>query len=327
MRIGLATSVGCLLFGWTFAQAAPVAIAIHGGAGTILRSSLSADDEVAIRADLTAAVKAGHYVLETGGSSLDAVSVAVRQLEDSPWFNAGKGAVFNADGVNELDAAIMDGATERAGAVSGVRRIKNPISLARAVMEQSPHVMLSGSGAESFATSLGIKFVSPSYFKTDRRWQELKDARALEAANNGAMPVVYKIGTVGAVALDQQGNLAAATSTGGMTNKRWGRIGDAPIVGAGTYATRDCAVSATGHGEFFIRKVVAHDICARVRYQGVSVPEAAQRVVQVELKEFGGSGGVIAIGRDGALSMPFNTSGMYRASIDTAGRVTVAIYE
>ncbi len=307
----------------------PYAIAIHGGAGTIERSKLSAEQEREIRAALEAAARAGEAVLADGGSALDAVSASVVLLEDSPWFNAGKGAVFNAAGENELDAAIMDGHTLAAGAVAGLKRTRNPILLARAVMERSPHVMMIGAGAEEFGLEQGIEQVDPAYFHTERRWQQYLEAKAQAGGDRPAihaLPRSWLYGTVGAVALDQQGRLAAATSTGGMTLKRYGRVGDAPIIGAGTYADDRCAVSATGWGEFFIRLNVAHDICARVRYGGVRSDRAARSVVMERVPALGGNGGVIVIDRQGRISMPFNTSGMYRAAIDRDGELQVAIY-
>jgi len=313
----------------SMAQAdSPIALAIHGGAGTISRADLSAEQEAAIRADLDAALDAGSRVLRDGGAALDATIAAVTVLEDSPWFNAGKGAVFAAEGHNELDASIMDGATLRAGAVAGLRHIRNPILLARAVMEQSPHVMLIGEGAERFAASIGMQPVDPSYFRTEARWKQLEAARARESSQSDARPPAGAyFGTVGAVALDRQGRLAAATSTGGMTNKRWGRVGDAPIIGAGNYADDGCAVSATGWGEFFIRLAVAHDICARVRYLGSDVQAAAEAVVLKRLGELGGEGGVIAIDRRGRIALPFNSAGMYRGWLTPDGERGVAIFD
>ncbi len=309
------------------AQKRQVAIAIHGGAGVIERAKLSAEREAAIRKDLEAAVRAGYTELTAGKSSIEAVTAAVVLLENSPYFNAGKGAVFTHDGIHELDAAIMDGARRRAGAIAGVRRIKNPIVLAKGVMEQSNHVMLAGSGAESFAKSIGISLVQPGYFRTPERWEQLQQAKRLEKLQPRAeLPNRSYFGTVGAVALDEAGNLAAATSTGGMTNKRWGRIGDAPVIGAGTFADLNCAVSATGHGEFFIRSVVAHDICAKSNYLKQTVAEAANTVINQELKTLGGEGGVITIDRTGKIAMPFNSLGMYRASIDVDGKVSVEIF-
>lgn len=303
----------------------PVALVIHGGAGVIDRAGLDPAREREIRAALDAALDAGHAVLREGGAALDAVQAAVVVLEDSPHFNAGRGAVFTADGHNELDAALMEGHTLRAGAVAGLRRVRNPIRLARAVMEQSPHVMLIGKGAEAFARAQGIEMVDPAWFRTEHRWQQLQQARAREqAALAPSRASLY--GTVGAVALDVHGHLAAATSTGGMTNKRWGRVGDAPIIGAGTYATAGCAVSATGWGEYFIRLAVAHDICARVKYRGDALPDAAHAVIDRDVPALGGDGGVIALDADGRIAMPFNTSGMYRGWIATDGTRGTAIF-
>jgi len=308
----------------------PVAIALHAGAGTIDRDSLEPETERQIRTLLEQAVKAGHQVLTAGGSSLDAVTAAVTLLEDSPHFNAGKGAVFNAEGRHELDAAIMDGSNLQAGAVAAVHNVRNPILLARKVMTDSVHVMLIGEGAETFARSQGIAFEDDAYFYTEERWQQLEKARA--SANPGAHFVSESpdrwLSTVGAVALDRAGNLAAATSTGGTTNKRWGRVGDSPIIGAGTYAdNRSCAVSATGVGEYFIRATVARDICARVQYLGISLTRAAGDVIKKELVEMGGEGGVIALDRHGDIALTFNTPGMYRASIGVDGRLFVGIYD
>ena len=309
---------------------APVAIALHAGAGTINRDSLKPETEQQIRSTLEQALRAGHHVLTAGGSSLDAVTAAVTLLEDSPHFNAGKGAVFNAQGKHELDAAIMDGSNLQAGAVAAVHNIRNPILLARKVMTDSVHVMLVGTGAETFAREHGIAFENDDYFFTGYRWQQLQEARASEnpEAQLGSRSPQHWLSTVGAVALDAAGNLAAATSTGGTTNKRWGRVGDSPIIGAGTYAdNRSCAVSTTGQGEYFIRATVARDICARVQYLGVSLAQAAQDVVKVQLVEMGGEGGIIALDRQGNIALTFNTSGMYRASIDAAGKVFVGIYD
>jgi beta-aspartyl-peptidase (threonine type) len=304
-----------------------ISIAIHGGAGVIGRASLTEENERAYRADLERALDAGYAVLERGGASLDAVVAAVKILEDSPLFNAGKGAVFNHAGANELDASIMDGATERAGAVAGLRHVRNPIELARLVMERSPHVMLAGEGAEEFALEQGVELVPGSYFYTDRRWKQLEDAQKEERTAGLPQEDINFFSTVGAVARDRDGNLAAATSTGGMTNKRWGRIGDSPIIGAGTYADNEsCAVSATGSGEYFIRAVVAHEICARVRLTGVSAADAARDVIHGKLKEIGGDGGVIVVDREGRLSLEFNTEGMFRGARDSGGRREVAIY-
>jgi beta-aspartyl-peptidase (threonine type) len=304
-----------------------ISIAIHGGAGVIGRASMTAENERAYRADLERALDAGYGVLEKGGSSLDAVVAAVRILEDSPYFNAGKGAVFSHAGINELDAAIMDGATQKAGAVAGVRHVKNPIDLARLVMERTPHVLLTGEGAEEFALEQGVELVPGSYFYTERRWKQLEEAQKSERTASVSNEDIAYFGTVGAVARDKGGNLAAATSTGGMTNKRWGRVGDSPIIGAGTYADNaTCAVSATGSGEYFIRAVVAHEICARVRLSGVSAAEAARAVIHGKLEEIGGDGGVIVVDRDGALALEFNTEGMFRGARDSRGRREVEIY-
>lgn len=307
----------------------PVTIAIHAGAGTILREELTQEKEQAIRGKLEEAVRAGHAVLAAGGTSLDAVTRAITLLEDSPYFNAGKGAVFNAEGRNEMDASIMDGETLNAGAVAAVHNIRNPILLARKVMTDSKHVMLIGAGAEEFATQEGVAFEPDDYFFTEYRWRQLQQARASESGATSYLSETPDrwFSTVGAVALDGEGNLAAATSTGGMTNKRWGRVGDSPIIGAGTYAdNRSCAVSATGHGEYFIRATVARDICARVQYTGASLAEAADAVIRHELVEMGGDGGVIAADTRGNLALVFNTPGMYRASINSEGRLYVAIY-
>lgn len=308
----------------------PLAMAIHAGAGTIRKSDLDANTEKEIRATLDEAIRAGYAVLTDGGSSLDAVVASVTLLEDSPYFNAGKGAVFNAQGQHELDASIMDGSGLQAGAVASVKNIRNPILLAREVMLVSPHVMLMGEGAESFARDNGIVFEDDAYFFTEQRWQQLEKARASsdpQAHLVSESPDRW-LSTVGAVALDSAGNLAAATSTGGTTNKRWGRVGDSPIIGAGTYAdNRSCAVSATGHGEYFIRATVARDICARVQLQGKSLQQAADEVVMEQLVEMGGDGGVIALDRAGNISLTFNTPGMYRASVDANGEVFVGIYK
>jgi beta-aspartyl-peptidase (threonine type) len=308
---------------------APIAIAIHGGAGTISKSDVSEEKEGEIRETLENAVRAGYRILKSGGSSIDAVTAAVTLLEDSPNFNAGKGAVFNAAGKNELDSSIMQGSGLEAGAVAAVHNIRNPVLLARKVMTDSAHVMLMGEGAEQFARDNGIQFEDDAYFFTEYRWQQLLKARE---ADDGETTFLSEtpdrwFSTVGAVALDKEGNLAAATSTGGMTNKRWGRVGDSPIIGAGTYAdNRSCAVSATGHGEYFIRATVARDICARVQFTDVGLAQAADYVVNEQLVEMGGSGGIIAVDPTGNIALTFNTPGMYRASIDTKGQLTVAIF-
>ena len=300
-------------------------IAIHGGAGTLPRAEMDAARERHYRDGLSAALEAGAAVLARGGTSLDAVTRAVVALEDDPQFNAGCGAVFTLDGGTELDAAIMDGTTLAAGAVCGVSHVRNPIELARTVMERSAHVMLSGAGAEEFALSQGFTLVPRSYFHTAERWRQLERIRAGDAGLSAH--TISHVGTVGAVALDVHGGLAAATSTGGMTGKRWGRIGDSPLIGAGTYAdNRSCAVSATGHGEIFIRAAVAHDVGARMRYGGLSLRDAAHAVVFEELTALGGDGGIIAIDRSGAIALPFNSEGMFRASLTAGGRPRVAIY-
>ena len=286
---------------------------------------MSAEREQQYRAGLAAALAAGFQVLDGGGSSLDAVTRAVVTLEDDALFNAGRGAVFTLDGRNELDASIMDGATRAAGAVCGLTRIRNPVELARAVMEHSEYVFLSGAGAEQFAASRGFEFVGGDYFYTSARWSQLERIRGGEG---GVSPLtISHVGTVGAVALDARGRLAAATSTGGMTGKRFGRIGDSPLIGAGTYADdRSCAVSATGHGEMFIRAAVAHDICARVRYGGRTLARAVEEVVMEELPAIGGEGGVIAIDRSGRVQMEFNSEGMFRASRVSGGSAEIGIY-
>ena len=313
------------LFCCALAGAATPVLVIHGGAG-VIRKDLTPEKEKLVRADLQTALEAGYAVLKSGGSSLDAVGKAIVVLEDSPRFNAGKGAVFTHDGRNELDAAIMDGATLRAGAVAGVHRVKNPVLLARAVMEKSPHVFMVGDGAEAFAQSVGIELVDPSYFRTDERWKQLQDALKAEAAGQqSSLGRMIHYGTVGAVALDKAGHLAAATSTGGMTNKRYGRVGDSPIIGAGTYANAHCAVSATGWGEYYIRTVAAHDICTRVEYAKEPIARAAKEVVIDVIPKLGGDGGVIALDDQGNFTTPFNTDGMYRGWVDKDGKVHVAI--
>jgi len=317
---------------------------MHGGAGTLSRGP-NANNEAAYRTALSKYLQAGADVLAKGGTSLDAVEKVIGFMEDDPLFNAGRGAVFTADGKNELDAAIMDGATLRAGSAAGVTRTRHPISLARAVMEKSPHVMLIGVGADAFAKEAGLKQVDPSFFFTERRWQELirqlkKEDRPLPARPSGAPPEPAQptaqlpaaehghFGTVGVVALDQQGSLAAGTSTGGITGKRWGRVGDSPIIGAGTYAANSsCAVSGTGAGEFFIRLTVAREICALVQYEHLRLQAAADEIVQKRLVAIKGDGGVIALGPDGQVAWSFNTSGMYRARLSEGGKPQVSIYK
>jgi beta-aspartyl-peptidase (threonine type) len=308
---------------------APIAIAIHGGSGTINKGDFSEGKEREIRETLKQAVRAGHEILSSGGASLDAVTKAITMLEDSPHFNAGKGAVFNSEGKNELDASIMEGAGLNAGAVAAVHNVRNPVLLAREVMTDSPHVMLMGDGAAQFAREQGIVFEEDDYFFTEYRWQQLQKARASAQPGTSFLSETPDewFSTVGAVALDSQGNLTAATSTGGMTNKRWGRVGDSPIIGSGTYAdNRSCAVSATGHGEYFIRATVARDICARVQFTEASLLEAANQVVKQQLTGMGGDGGIIAVDPEGNVALIFNTPGMYRASVDTEGKMYVAIY-
>ena len=305
------------------AKAADWTLVIHGGAGVIERSAMTPERDRETRAALTRALEAGGAILDKGGSSLDAVEAAVKVLEDDPHFNAGRGAVFTYEGRNELDAAMMEGKTRKAGAVAGVTTTKNPISLARAVMEKSQHVMLAGAGATEFAREQGIEQVDPSYFRTEERYQQLQKLRS-QGANY--FDVDMKYGTVGAVARDKAGNLAAATSTGGVTGKRWGRIGDAPIIGAGTYAdNRACAVSATGSGEFYIREGVAHEICARIRFLKEG-PKAAADAVQAETQALGGSGGVIVVAADGTPAWSFNTPGMYRGRVQAGGKPVVGVY-
>lgn len=311
---------------------------IHGGAGVITRGSLTPEKEKEFRAKLEEALMAGFRALQQGRTGLDAVEVAIRIMEDSPLFNAGKGAVFTADGKNELDASIMNGKTLAAGAVAGLSHVKNPITLARAVMEKSPHVMMSGSGAEKFAAEQKIELVDEKYFWTQHRWDALQQVQKEEKAKAAdptrkvslleAQKPSNRFGTVGAVALDKNGDLAAGTSTGGMTNKKYGRIGDAPIIGAGTYADNNsCAVSATGWGEFFIRISVARDIAALMEYQALTVQAAVDRVIQQKLQKLGGDGGVIAMDRFGNMGISFNSEGMYRAYVNSDGKPVVEIYK
>jgi len=318
--------------------AQPIAIAIHGGAGTIEKSRFTPEKEQAYRAKLKEAVEAGYKVLESGGDSLDAVTTAINILEDSPFFNAGKGAVYTYEANHELDASIMDGRNRQAGAVAGVRHIKNPINLAREVMDNSVHVMLSGQGAEEFAKKQGVELVESDYFNTPDRYKSLLRAKEkLKQKESGtkdyqaahqSLPLEFKVGTVGAVAVDKNGNLAAGTSTGGMTAKRFGRVGDSPIIGAGTFAdNQSCAVSATGHGEYFIRYNVAADICARVEYQNKSIEQAGKEVIFGPMYESGGTGGVIIVDSDGNISTPFNTKGMYRASKSSIAPTFVGIFK
>lgn len=314
------------------ASPSPIALVIHGGAGAIRPADLSGERETAYRAGLETALTAGHAILEQGGSALDAVEAAIRTMEDSPLFNAGKGAVFTAEGRNELDASIMVGSTHQAGAVASVTTIKNPITAARAVMEKTPHVLMVGTGAEVLAARLGLDLVEPSYFFTQRRWDAYQRRHGDTATESGGGPAgsTRDHGTVGAVALDASGTLAAGTSTGGTTDKLPGRVGDSPLIGAGTWAEERCAVSATGDGEYFIRWTIARDICARVTLLGEPVDRAADHLVHGVLEEAGGTGGVIVLGRtaDGgvAIHWTFNTEGMFRGSIDPAGTLRVGLY-
>ena len=304
------------------------ALVIHGGAGVISRAAMSASDQCDYEAALNQALDAGNAVLQRGGSARDAVISSIVVLEDCPLFNAGKGSVFDAAGDHELDASIMDGHTGMAGAVAGVRTIKNPIVLAQAVMLNSPHVMLAGAGAEAFAdTQEQIVRVAPEYYDTEHRYQQLLKTQAEERDTASADLKGRYFGTVGAVALDKHGHIAAGTSTSGMTNKRWSRVGDSPIIGAGTYANAQCGVSGTGWGEFFIRAAVAHDICARMKYRGDTLAEAADEVLLNVVPAMGGDGGAIALDKDGNISMPFNTEGMYRGWIKPDGSRGVAIFK
>ncbi len=312
-------------------------LAIHGGAGTIRRSDLTPEQEASYRATLQEALQTGYGILRDGGSSLDAVVATIQVMEESPLFNAGRGAVFTSEGTVEHDASIMDGRTRNAGAIAGTGHVRSPIALARLVMDRSPHVMLTGAGAETFGRENGVEIVENEYFHTDRRRRQLERVQQAERDGGSSGDALLRpedreadhhaYGTVGAVALDREGHLAAATSTGGMANKRFGRVGDAPIIGAGTYADdQTCAVSATGHGEYFIRGVVAYDVAAMMRYAGLSLVESANAVVMGRLSALGGTGGIIALDRQGNIAMPFNTSGMYRGAIDEDGRSFVHIY-
>jgi L-asparaginase / beta-aspartyl-peptidase len=301
------------------------AIAIHGGAGAVPRATLAPERERSYRAGLEAALDGGFAQLERGGTSLDAVAAAVRSLEDHPSFNAGHGAALTRDGAAELDAAIMDGRHLRAGAVASVRHVRNPVDLARRVMEKSRHVLLVGAGAEEFALEESFVLVPNHYFRTAERLEQLESEQRGERVSDLVPPAAQ--GTVGAVALDANGNLAAATSTGGMTNKRPGRVGDSPIIGAGTYAKNGvCAVSATGHGEYFIRAVAAHHVCAAVEYRGLTLEQAIHELLHGILRKLGGDGGLIAIDHTGRIAMDFSTEGMFRAARDARGRREIAIY-
>lgn len=311
------------------------AIVIQGGAGTFSRESISDADEVAYKLKLEEAIQVGYNILKNGGSSLDAVEQTIHVMENSPLFNAGKGAVFTNAGTNELDASIMDGKTLNAGASAGTKTVKNPISLARTIMEHSPHVMLAGQGADVFAKEQGLVIVDSTYFYTEKSMKSLEHVKDYEEKKKTDNKTAFydvaindsKFGTVGCAALDKDGNLAAGTSTGGMTNKRWGRVGDAPIIGAGTYANNNtCAVSSTGWGEFFIRAMVAHDISALMDYKDLSLEEAAKEVIQKKIPELGGNGGIIAVDKNGNMVMEFNTSGMFRATMNDKGELYIGMY-
>lgn len=328
-KLSIGFVVFCLFFIINLFAAAgqgKYALVIHGGAGNVARESVTPEREAAYHAKLEEALAAGEAILKNGGTSLDAVEAAVRILEDSPLFNAGRGAVFTAEGTNELDAAIMCGATLDAGAVAGITTLRNPITAARKVMEESPHVMMIGRGAEQFGYEQGLDVVDPSWFFDQRRWDQYRDWLRRQQTR-GALDVNDRMGTVGAVALDVHGNLAAATSTGGMVGKRYGRVGDVPVIGAGTYANNaSCAVSATGHGEFFIRHVVAHEISARMLYGGSKLDAAADGLINVTLKDIGANGGVIAVDKDGNITMPFNTTAMYRGFVKSDGTRGTGIF-
>lgn len=340
IKYKLATMTLCTLFATTvFANNdSPIRLVIHGGAGTITKDTITPEQEKEYKEKLTEALNAGYAVLNSGGTSIEAVQKSINVMEDSPLFNAGKGAVFTHDGRNELDASIMDGKTRKAGAVAGVTTVKNPINAAIAVMEKSPHVIMVSNGADLFAKEQGLTIVDPSYFRTEHRWQQLQKAIEKEQVvldHDGKTAALfvdpmmydYKYGTVGAVALDQHGNLAAGTSTGGMTNKRYGRVGDSPIIGAGNYADNETvAVSATGSGEMFIRTLTAFNIAAQVKYKNLPLEEAAQNALD-EVKAIDGSGGVIVLDKTGNYTMSFNSEGMYRGTIGNDGKPVVAIYK
>ena len=343
--ISLTTNIGAPSFAQQGVGEHKWAVVLHGGAGVIERSHMDPKTEAAYRADLQTALQKAADTLDKGGSALDAVEAAIQFMEDDPLFNAGRGAVFTAAGKNELDAAIMDGSNLKAGAVAGVTRTRHPISLARAVMEKSPHVILIGSGADEFASEHGLEMVDPSFFFTERRWQGLveelkKEGKPIPPRPVGAPPApakpvaqiespeAHKFGTVGVVALDRQGNIAAGTSTGGLTAKMWGRVGDSPIIGAGTYAdNRSCAVSGTGTGEYFIRLTVARTICALVQYKGMSLQAAADEVIQKQLTDMQGDGGIIAIDTKGDMVWSFNSEGMYRARVSEGGTPEIGMYK
>lgn len=343
-ELGLLVLLGMIVFS-SYAQSIPqnkkYVLVIHGGAGTIEKKYMTPEKEKAYKEALTKALEEGYKLINTGHPALDAVQAAVNVLEDSPLFNAGKGAVFTHEGKNELDASIMDGATLKAGAVAGVSTLKNPINAARAVMDKSEHVMMVGRGAELFASENGCETVDPSYFFTQERWDQLK--RTIKEEENGRAAFNdeqirnsriagisskdAKFGTVGAVALDKKGNLAAGTSTGGMTNKKYGRVGDSPIIGAGTYCNNETAgISCTGWGEYYIREVAANRVSALIELKGLSVIEATKQVIN-EIDKMGGDGGIITLNKDGKVAMEFNTSGMYRGVVDENGKISVFIYK
>jgi L-asparaginase / beta-aspartyl-peptidase len=328
----LAAVTGAQQFGrMSSAKENKIGLVVHGGAGTMERGKMSSQHEREYRAGIESALRAGWEILQRGGSALDATEAAVRTFEDDPLFNAGKGSVFNADGVNEMDAAIMDGKTLRAGAVANLQHVKNPINLARLVMEKSPHVLMAGEGAERFAKEHGVELVDAKYFFTQNRWDALQKTKAAEKAGGSGDKRFFLTdqdlhGTVGAVALDRNGNLAAATSTGGKTNKLSGRIGDTPVIGAGTYANNaTCAVSGTGDGEFFIMATAAHDVSALMEYSHKTLEQAGLAVIN-KVGKLGGSGGLIAIDKNGKITLPFNTSGMYRGYVDPNGKFVTEIY-
>ena len=333
--LSLLIFLGCKETSEIVVQKPTFGIVIHGGAGTILRTNMTPEKEANYRAVVTKAIQVGYEILKAGGSSQKAVEKTIHIMEDSPLFNAGKGAVLNANASIELDASFMNGKSLDAGAISGVRTVKHPISAAIKVMEASPHVMLSGSGADTFASEQGLEIVSPEYFYIERRINALKQVQEAEHAKQTTLNPQAKeflkqqlYGAVGCVAVDLSGNLGAGTSTGGMTNKKWNRIGDAPIIGAGTYANNaTCAISATGWGEFFIRSVVAHDISALMEYKGLSIQEAAYEVIHNKVAKLGGDGGVVGIDRNGNVMMEMNTPGMYRAQMDALGNLKVKIYK
>lgn len=311
-------------------------MAVHGGAGTIVKSSMTAALERAYKEALRVSLQKGYELLMAGGSSLDAVEIAVRELEDCPLYNAGRGAVFTADGRNEMDASIMFGKDLSAGAVAGVTNIRNPVVAARAVMEKSNHVLLAGTGAEEFSRLHGLEMVAPDYFFTKERWEALQKVRDADPnateLDHGSGPVTLKklseekFGTVGAVALDVSGNLAAATSTGGMTNKKWGRVGDSPVIGAGTYANHLCAISCTGWGEYFLRLCVAKTVADLMEYKNLSLAKATAEVILKKLPQLGGDGGLVAVDWKGNVALPFSTEGMYRGFVKTNGEIAVEIY-